>query len=75
MNDFSRKLTATIDAKTKAAGLYYPSIYLNDAGKGQNPFVLYGGGKSLPRMLAIRKKYDPEGIFQKYEASGFKLTS
>jgi len=59
--------------KAKALGLYYPFIYMNDAGAGQQPFPLYGKGKSIGKMRQIRQKYDPQGVLQSLEASGFKL--
>lgn len=62
----------TIAQRSMDAGLYYNFTFLNDAGHGQNPFILYGKGKSLPRMKKISQIYDPEGVFQKLE-SGFKL--
>ncbi len=62
-----------IDQKAKAAGLYYPFVFLNDAGPGENPFVTYGGGKSLSRLRQIRQKYDPTQVFQRLMPGGFKL--
>ena len=58
--NFSKKTTAAIDTKSKAAGLFYPFIYLNDAGGTggyENVFQYYGGGKSLPKMRKIAQKY------------------
>ncbi|KAF2003796.1 FAD-binding domain-containing protein [Amniculicola lignicola CBS 123094] len=70
---FAADCVAKIDRQTKAKGLYYPFTYLNDAGQGQNPFPLYGKGKSLPRMKAIQAKYDRKGVFKNLIASAFKL--
>lgn len=70
---FSRDAGAKLIQEAKTAGQYYPFIYLNDAAKGQNPFSLYGKGKSLPRLKQVRRRYDPNGIFQQFEGSGFKL--
>ena len=64
---------ARLDKASKAAGLYYPFRYMNDAMRGQEIFKLYGGGKSLPKLRSIQKKYDQDGILTKYENSGFKL--
>ena len=58
--NFSKTTIAAIDAKSKAADLFYPFIYLNDAGGTggyENVFQYYGGGKSLPKMRRIAKKY------------------
>lgn len=73
LNDFMRKTTASLITQAKAIDAYYPFITLNDAGPGQDPYPLYGKGKSLPRLKAINAKYDPQGVFGKLEASGFKL--
>ena len=70
---FAADCVEKIKRRTSALGLYYPFFYLNDAGQGQNPFPLYGKGKSLPRMKAIQAKYDPRGVFKQLIASGFKL--
>jgi FAD/FMN-containing dehydrogenase len=70
---FAADSVAKINRQTNALGLYYPFTYLNDAGKGQNPFPLYGKGKSLPRMKAIQAKFDRTGVFKNLIASGFKL--
>ena len=63
----------TIDQRSKAAGLYYPFIFLNDAGPGKSPFVTYGKGKSLLTLRRIRKQYDPAEVFQRLLPGGFKL--
>ena len=70
---FAQSVLTTLDQNSKAVGLYYPFIYLNDAGMGENPFLLYGKGKSLPALRAIRQKYDPSGLFQYLQPGGFKL--
>jgi len=64
---------ARLDKASKAAGLYYPFRYMNDAMRGQEIFKLYGGGKSLPKLRSIQKNYDHDGILARYENSGFKL--
>lgn len=56
-NAFSINLIAEIDKRSKAAGLYYPFKYLNDAGGSQPIYPNYGGGKSLQRLKTIRKSY------------------
>lgn len=59
VNDFIKKVIDTLDAKSKAAGLYYDFIYLNDAAPSQTTQTLpkYGGGKSLPRLKEIASRY------------------
>ncbi|KAM7212310.1 hypothetical protein V8F06_012309 [Rhypophila decipiens] len=71
--EFNRRCTEALDRKAKAKGLYYPFIYLNNAGPGQDPFKLYGQGKSLPKMQAVRDLYDPTGVFQELMPGGFKV--
>ncbi|KAI9787987.1 MAG: hypothetical protein M1816_007291 [Peltula sp. TS41687] len=67
-------LVERLDAASKAAGMYYPFIFLNDAGQGQRPFDLYGAGTSLPRMRAVSARYDPSAVFQRQAAGAFKLS-
>ena len=73
VDSFLKKLTATVDAKAKAAGLYYPFIFLNDAGGWQKTLSLYGKGKSFPRLQAIAEKYDPDQVFQKLDGGAYKI--
>ena len=58
---FAQDVLGQLDQRSKKAGLYYPFIYINDAGMGENPFALYGNGTSLPRMRTTRQRYDPTG--------------
>lgn len=62
-----------MDVTALDSSLYYPFVYINDAGMGENPFPLYGNGTSLPTMRAIRQKYDPTGMFQYLQPGGIKL--
>ncbi|KAF2492610.1 FAD-binding domain-containing protein, partial [Lophium mytilinum] len=70
---WAKNVLQELQDKAKAVGLYYPFIYLNDAAAGEEPFPLYGKGKSLQKMKQIRKKYDPDGVFQDLMPGGFKL--
>lgn len=70
---FAADILPQLDNRAKALGLYYPFINLNDAGTGEDPFSLYGSGKSLEIMRATRMKYDPTALFQTLQAGGFKL--
>lgn len=70
---FLTSLVEKIDIASKKAGLFYPFIFLNDAGIGQSPFPLYGGGSSLEKMRTIARKYDPEGVFQDLASGAFKI--
>jgi hypothetical protein len=73
VQQFNRDITDRLICQLQAKDLYYPFYYLNDAGGDQEIYRFYGGGKSLRRMKAIRQKYDPKGIFQKFLGSGFHL--
>ena len=61
---FAQDILAKLDDRSRGLDLYYQFIYIGDAGMGEDPFSLYGSGKSLLRMKAIRKKYDPSAMFQ-----------
>jgi hypothetical protein len=67
--------TAEIKKQTAALNLDVDFIYLNDAGASQKPFTTYGNGKSLPKLQALQKKYDPQGFYKNYLAHGFALDS
>jgi FAD/FMN-containing dehydrogenase len=73
VNAIAKDFISRLEKATKAKELYYPYVYINDAMSGQEVFSLYGGGKSLPRLKAIRAAYDPAGVLANYENSGFKL--
>ncbi|KAI9794986.1 MAG: hypothetical protein M1816_000006 [Peltula sp. TS41687] len=70
---FVDDVVVEIERKAKAADVYYPFVYMNDAVRGQRVYEHYGSGKSLPKMKRISMAYDPEQVFQRLEASGFKL--
>lgn len=70
---FSEAVAANLTKSAQRAGLLYPFIYVNDAAAGQDPYPLYGKRKSLPRIRAIQRKYDPDGVFRDLVASGFNL--
>ena len=60
--------------KSKAAGLFYPFNFLNDAQTGQTVFPYYGKGKSLPKLKTIAKRFDPNGVFQTLNTGVFKVS-
>ncbi|KAF2796778.1 FAD-binding domain-containing protein [Melanomma pulvis-pyrius CBS 109.77] len=70
--NYLQTLISRVESTTKAKGLYYPYYFFNNLGIKQEPFKFYGGGKSLPKLKIISKKYDPLGVFQKL-VPGFKL--
>ncbi|POS72420.1 FAD binding domain-containing protein [Diaporthe helianthi] len=73
VNLFAKKAASVIIEETTELGLEYDFVYLNDAGPTQKPFETYGGGKSLPRLIQIRNKYDPNRFLQKYLSHGFGI--
>ena len=75
INDWAANLISTIETRAKANGLYYPFVFLNDAGPGQKPIGTYGKGTSLPRLKSIAKKYDPNAVFQTLSGNAFKLAT
>ncbi|TEY73411.1 hypothetical protein BOTCAL_0078g00040 [Botryotinia calthae] len=72
---FTDAAYATVDEINAAAedlGVTNPFVYLNYAGKTQNPLAGYGE-KNTEKMRALSKKYDPQGTFQKLVKGGFKI--
>lgn len=73
MAAWSEAIGTNLTLEAKAKNAYYPFIYLNDATPDQQPYLLYYKGTSLPKMKAIQKRYDVNGVFQNLESIGFKL--
>ncbi|KAF2969679.1 hypothetical protein GQX73_g3916 [Xylaria multiplex] len=73
INNLTERIIRTIELRTRALGLYYPFIYLNDASPSQKPFRTYGGGRNLPKLRAIRAKYDPDRFLEHFLGHGFSL--
>lgn len=59
VNNFIKYAVDTLDERSKKAGLYYDSVWINDAAPFQTKdvFPKYGGGKNYPKLKAIAKKY------------------
>ncbi|KAL9628321.1 MAG: hypothetical protein Q9164_007318 [Protoblastenia rupestris] len=72
VNKFIQDTVDTLDAKAKAADLYYNFIWINDAAESQikQAFSKY---ESFPRLKDIARRYDPDAVFQKLLPGGFKL--
>ena len=70
---FAEDILMRLDVNTQEANLYYPFVYIGDAGMGEDPFPLYGHGRSLERMRSIRSIYDRSAMFQYLQPGGFKL--
>ena len=62
----------SLEEDAKANDIYYPWVFLNDAGINQDPIGTYGYGTSRAKMMAIAQKYDPQAVFQK-NVPGYKL--
>lgn len=50
-----------------------PFLFMNDANYAQNVLASYGSA-SLAFLKAVAKKYDPSGIFQTQQNSGFLVS-
>ncbi len=69
---YLQTLIHNLDDGARRSGHDYPFVWLNNAGDTQDPFATYGYGKSLPRLRALARKYDPKAVFQRL-VPGFKL--
>lgn len=74
-NCFVSTFLSNLDTVSQKQGFPIPFTFLNDTQGGQKVFQRYGGGKSLPKLQKISKKYDTNGVFQKLEIGGFKLSA
>lgn len=74
VNAWAKDVLDTMDAEAKAKGFFHPFIFLNDAKPDQRVFANYGKG-SFPRLRAAAAKYDPDQVFQKLDAGGFKVST
>lgn len=72
LTDAAYATVEEINAATDDLGVTNPFVYLNYAGKTQNPLAGYGE-KNTEKMRALSKKYDPRGTFQKLVKGGFKI--
>ncbi|KAI0107965.1 FAD-binding domain-containing protein [Hypoxylon sp. NC0597] len=70
---FSQTTAQQVREQTEALGLYNKFIYLGDSAQGQLPFGSYADGKNLPKLKAIRDRYDPEHFLENYLHRGFPL--
>ncbi|KAF2668645.1 FAD-binding domain-containing protein [Microthyrium microscopicum] len=70
----ARDLFEEAQRKANDAGVFSRFIYLNYAAKFQNPIRAYGT-ESNERMVGVSLKYDPNGIFQRFQPGGFKIAS
>ncbi|KAL6697232.1 FAD-binding domain-containing protein [Trichoderma pleuroticola] len=68
INDIVKKQRAFLESR----GYLLDFIYLNYADISQNVLSTWGN-KSLAKLRAVSKKYDPKGVFQKKSPGGYKL--
>lgn len=61
-----------LDAYSAALKLKWEWTYLNYASGVQDVVASYGA-KAILKIRAATNKYDPQGVFQKLRASGFKI--
>jgi hypothetical protein len=59
-------------ALAKKMGVHHRFIYQNYANKTQDVFGSYGE-ENKGRLVQIQKKYDPEGIFRRFQPGYFTL--
>lgn len=67
-----KDLVATIRRNVDRLGALDPFIYANYAAPWQDPFRGYGAA-AVDRLVAIRREYDPTGVFSRQVPGGFKL--
>ncbi|KAI3328829.1 FAD-binding domain-containing protein [Ustulina deusta] len=73
--EFTCKAAMAMEEQLRKLGLFNSYVYINDAAKGQKPFLSYVGGEHLARLQAIQVKYDPDGFIRDYLQHGFELES
>ncbi|KAF7889286.1 uncharacterized protein EAF01_010779 [Botrytis porri] len=72
---FTDAAYATVDeinAVAENLGVTNPFIYLNYAGRKQNPLTGYGE-ENIEKMRSLSEKYDPRATFQILVKGGFKI--
>ena len=72
VNTTARRAIKQIDAVAEANKTGHQYRYLNYCAEWQRPFRGYGKENWL-FLQAVSRRYDPEGLFQKACAGGFKL--
>lgn len=72
IQQFTDATLESLEKEARETGIFYPFIFLNDAGIQQDPIATYGYGASPAKMMAVAKKYDPMAVFQR-NVPGFKI--
>jgi FAD/FMN-containing dehydrogenase len=68
----AQNIVTSINSTAHQLGLGHRYIYQNYASAAQNVFWGYGE-ENLEKLKAVRKKYDPSGVFEKLQPGYFKL--
>jgi len=68
-----RQLLSSIESKSKERGMLLEFRFMNDSSHIQSPLKGYGA-ESLHLLKEASRKFDPEGVFQKLQNSGFLLS-
>lgn len=66
----THQLISSIEAAAQARGLLLDFKFMNDASYTQFPFV----ASTLSSLKAASEKWDPEGVFQRLQNSGFLIS-
>ncbi len=65
-------ITDKWDQLSRQRGLSIPFVYMNDAGRDQDPLSSYGAA-NIARLKAVAGAYDPHHVFQNLQYDGFLL--
>ncbi|KAI0403372.1 putative FAD-binding oxidoreductase [Xylaria palmicola] len=65
-------LLARIEDAAKRSGQYVDYIFMNDAAVTQDVIGHYGN-RSVAKLRAVQRRYDPRQVFQELVPGGFKL--
>ncbi|KAH8201204.1 hypothetical protein TruAng_004594 [Truncatella angustata] len=68
----ANNLLKAINTEAKKLGDLDPFVYLNYAGKDQDPIRSYGAA-SVAQLQTVRKRVDPKGVFTSQVPGGFKI--
>jgi hypothetical protein len=74
VNSAAQSLMDAVNAAAKKLNGLDPYVYLNYAGKNQNPIASYGA-KSVAQLKQTRNTYDPKKVFTNQVPGGYKIPS
>lgn len=72
MKDAVDTVQSIIDVYAMERDLKRNLVYLNYAGRDQDPLGSYGVDE-MAQLMRVAAKYDPRGVFQRQVPGGFKL--